>query len=328
MNSQRLDNLVAALSDLTSAAIKEPALSSFDLRRLLRFLSKVVQVVEQAFQDVLGLMIEFKHLSEIDKQAGKLTQLAKELELLGARSRYRDAEEICSRLHHLTAYYHSEIESVTRNLLNSSEWRRILRLLDDHEGYIIELVNQSVRELQELLQESDFKRINIAAGLGVDKIRDSLSQLRALNSQILGLSGNVGLLELTEEKDGGKNTSLDVKIGDVYNVNGQVGALGPNAEAHNMTFKQISGQITNTINLEELSKELTLLRQAMKRESVTVDHDIAVSEIAKAEQAAKSKDLTKVAEYLKAAGKWALDIAVQIGVPIAIEAMTQAINVK
>jgi hypothetical protein len=328
MKSQSFDNLVDALSYLANAPIKKPALSSFDLRRLLRFLSKVIQVVEQAFQDVLGLMIEFKYLSETDQQAGKLTQLAKELELLGARSRYRDAEEICSRLHNLTAYYHSEIESVTRNLPNSHEWQHILRLLDEHEGYIIELVNQSVRELQELLQESDFKRINVAAGHGVDKIRDSLSRLRSLNSQILGLSGNVGLLELTEEKDGSKKTSIDVKIGDVYNVNGQVGAAGPNAEAHDMTFKQISGQITNTINLEELSKELTLLRQAMKKESVTVEHDIAVGEMAKAEQAAKSKDLNKVAKYLKAAGKWALDIAAQIGVTVAIEALKQAVNVK
>lgn len=328
MSSDRLDYLVSGLTDLTDAVIQEAALTKFDLRRLLRFLSRVVQVVEQAFQDILALMIEFKYFTEADKQAGRLPQLAKELELLQARSRYRDAEEICSRLHHLTYYYHTEIEPITRDLTNSQEWRDMYGLLNEHEGYIIRLVEESARELRELLPGSNVRKINSAAARRVDEIRESLSQLRALNSWILGLSGSVGLLELTEAKVPGQKTNLEVNMGDIISVSGQVGAVGRGSQAQNMTFLQVGGQVAETIDLDELSKELARLRQAMKNESVTIEQDIAVSEIGQAEQAAKSKDSTKLAEHLSAAGKWALDIATRIGVPLAVEALKQVIAAK
>jgi len=122
-----------------------------------------------------------------------------------------------------------------------------------------------------------------------------------------------------------------LKTGDTYKIEGQkvqVGAFGPYAHAHDMTFTQIGSQIEKSVDLIQLADELAKLRQAMKKEATEAEHDIAVGEVTKAEQAAKKKDAPKVAEYLKSAGKWALDIAAKIGVPLAIEALKQATGIK
>ncbi len=67
---------------------------------------------------------------------------------------------------------------------------------------------------------------------------------------------------------------------------------------------------------------------ARKQQATEAEHDIAISDIAKAEQAAKSKDTSKIAKYLKSAGSWTLDIASKIGVRVAIEAMKMAAVIK
>lgn len=115
-------------------------------------------------------------------------------------------------------------------------------------------------------------------------------------------------------------------MGDTYKV-GQAGAVGPGAHAHDMTFTQIGDQIEESVDLARLADELSSLRQAMKEQATAAEHDIAISDIAKAEQAAKTRDSSKVAEHLQSAGTWALDIASKIGVPLAIEALKQATGI-
>lgn len=117
------------------------------------------------------------------------------------------------------------------------------------------------------------------------------------------------------------------KMGDTYNV-GQAGAVGPNAHAHDMTFNQIGGQIEASMDLSELAQQLSRLRQTMSQEATEAEHHIAVGEIAKAEKAAKEKDASKVAESLKSAGKWALEVASKIGVSLAIDAIKQATGLR
>ena len=65
----------------------------------------------------------------------------------------------------------------------------------------------------------------------------------------------------------------------------------------------------------------------MKQEATEPEHDVAIGDIAKAEKAAKEGDGPKVLEYLKAAGKWALDIAIKVGSSVASAAITKAIGV-
>ena len=117
----------------------------------------------------------------------------------------------------------------------------------------------------------------------------------------------------------------EVRMGDTYEA-GQVGAMGPNAHAHDMTLSQIWNQLQTSVDLSQLAAELSRLRQEMKKESVEPEQDIAVSEIAKAEQFAKSGDGSKTLEHLKSAGKWALDIATKIGTSLAVEALKKSMG--
>lgn len=116
-----------------------------------------------------------------------------------------------------------------------------------------------------------------------------------------------------------------VRVGDTYE-GGQVGAMGRNAHAHDMTLNQTWNQLQGSVDLSQLANELSRLRHEMKKESVEPEHDIAVSEIAQAEQSAKSGDGSRTLEHLKSAGKWALDIATKIGSNLAVEAIKKSMG--
>jgi hypothetical protein len=122
-----------------------------------------------------------------------------------------------------------------------------------------------------------------------------------------------------------KNMSAPI-TNNTYNVN-QAGAVGPNAHARDMTFNQIVSHVEN-LDLSRLADELSTLQKAMKAKASNSDsdQDIAIANITLAAKAAKEKDVSKLVNYLKAAGQWALDIATKISVPVAITAITKALG--
>lgn len=327
---RRFDSLVDQISDMAEGVAVSENISNFDLRRVLRFLSKVIQVVEQAFQDVLTIMIEFKYVTDEDFQSGRILQLAKELDLLGARSRYRDAEEICSRLHHLGDFYRSEIEPITSNLPQQNHWWGVFQLLDEYEGQIIVLVNESVWELRNLLLGTDTQKINWVAERHFEAIKESLTKLRSLNSQILGLSGNVGLLELTGDSTSPSRSKIlinrgGLRMGDTYRV-GQAGAVGPGAHAHDMNLNQIWNESSGTIDVAQLARELKELRNALSKEASEPEQYVALGEVAAAEKAAGEGNGPKALEHLKKAGSWVWDAATKIGIGVATAAAKTALG--
>lgn len=117
----------------------------------------------------------------------------------------------------------------------------------------------------------------------------------------------------------------EVHVGDKYTA-GQAGAMGPGAHATNMTFQQIWNQFGQGINLEALSSELEKLRAAMKADSTTPEHEVALAEVAKAQQAAQKKDGPGIIRHLKAAGKWAFDVSTKIGTALATVALKAALG--
>jgi hypothetical protein len=119
----------------------------------------------------------------------------------------------------------------------------------------------------------------------------------------------------------------EITMRDSYRA-GQVGAMGPNAQAYDMTFNQIWNQFQGKVDLAELAKELFKLRQEMRKDAVEPEHDLAIADIAKAEQAAKAGDGSKTIEHLKSAGKWALDTATKIGTSLAVEVLKEATGLK
>jgi len=106
---------------------------------------------------------------------------------------------------------------------------------------------------------------------------------------------------------------------------GQQGAVGHGAQARENTFNQIVQSIDEG-QLKKLAEELCRLRTAMKEKESTPEHDIEIGTIAQAESSAKAGDKSKTLEFLTKAGKWTLDIAKSIAVPIATQLLEAKIG--
>lgn len=113
---------------------------------------------------------------------------------------------------------------------------------------------------------------------------------------------------------------------DQYNVTGQVGAIGPNAQAVNNTFTLALQQAACGLDLPVLATELAILRNLMRNQATEIEHDQAVASIGAAERSAKKQDGAGALEHLKFAGKWAFDVATNIGTNVAAKAIQTAID--
>jgi hypothetical protein len=116
-------------------------------------------------------------------------------------------------------------------------------------------------------------------------------------------------------------------MGDTTVINkGQVGAIGNNNIVKDNVFNQIWQKNESEFDLNLLSKELSKLRSSLREHAETPEHDMAIGEIASAEVLAKKSDGPGMLEHLKKAGKWSLQIAEKIGVPIAVEALKKSMG--
>lgn len=125
---------------------------------------------------------------------------------------------------------------------------------------------------------------------------------------------------------GTRRQFVEVIMGDQYNT-GQAAAVGPHASAQGNTLNQTWNQMEGSVDLAQLSRELGQLREALERRAVDPAQKLAVGAIAAAEESARQKDGPKALEYLKLGGKWALDVAKEIGVGVAKAAITSALGV-
>ena len=111
-----------------------------------------------------------------------------------------------------------------------------------------------------------------------------------------------------------------VHMGDTSSA-GQAGAIGPGANASQISFQKIWAQLQGSASVEELAKELGVLRTAMRSAASEPEHELAIGAVAAAEAAAEAGDGVRTLEYLHKAGNWALDVATKIGVNIASSAL-------
>lgn len=201
-NEEELQALSRQILRMAQSAAAQSNLPNADLRRVLNFLDKLVQVVDQAFRSLYTILVDIKLLGDEDIGGGQIRLIRRDLEMVSAQSWYRDVEEICSRLHHLSDNYAQNIAPIVQTLANSNEWSEIFRLMDEHEGHIIRIVQGSVAELKSLLavlQTTDelAQARQLAESKG-DALQYCLQDLTDFRIQILGLSGSVGFLELIE----------------------------------------------------------------------------------------------------------------------------------
>ncbi|NOT58868.1 MAG: hypothetical protein HOP19_01450 [Acidobacteria bacterium] len=109
----------------------------------------------------------------------------------------------------------------------------------------------------------------------------------------------------------------------ISEISGQVAAIGTNVHAHGNIFNQWMESKGNS-SLDELAKDLSSLRAALKENATEPEHDVTVGTVAGAQAAAQKGDGAKTFEYLSKAGNWALDVATKIGASLAAEAIKRS----
>jgi hypothetical protein len=136
------------------------------------------------------------------------------------------------------------------------------------------------------------------------------------------------LIDLRGEYDSGTREAVirEVVMGDKYEVRGQVGAVGRNAFAQHVTFQQVWQEHSPQLDLPQLANELETLRQELKRQATTREHDAAVAEVGAAAQAAERGDGPEALSRLQRAGQWALGAATAIGTSVAAQALRAALG--
>jgi hypothetical protein len=128
-----------------------------------------------------------------------------------------------------------------------------------------------------------------------------------------------------------KKSKGDIKMSDdkssKYTNTGYVGAMGDNAQAHNVNFNQPVNNVGESIDLVALATELATLRvEIAKMQDSSPQAMLAAGEIVRAEIAAGEKDTPKVLGHLKAAGQWALDAATKVGTTIVAEVIKKSMG--
>ena len=117
----------------------------------------------------------------------------------------------------------------------------------------------------------------------------------------------------------------DLIMGDVYKV--KQGFAGKNVTVQNAAFYQFSWEeIKYRIDMSKLIEELKMLKEILVKDAKTPEQYSSIIEVAKAEEAAQKKDGPKVLEFLKNAGKWALDASTKIGTAVAVEAIKKSLG--
>jgi uncharacterized protein YjbI with pentapeptide repeats len=201
-----------------------------------------------------------------------------------------------------------------------------LRFVSIHEssgGAVVELAIEDtekksfeeIEAIKQVIEENAKRDIEILRQV----ITGKNVEINLLNGKVEGLKD--AITHILESHKG------ETIMGDKYEISGQAGAVGPNAHAHHNTFNQQVNHSDQSIDLVALASELAQLRLAIaaKQDSST-QAAIAIGEVAKAELAATEKDTSKVIEHLKAAGKWTLDFARDMGKDVVAEAIKQAIG--
>lgn len=156
---------------------------------------------------------------------------------------------------------------------------------------------------------------SILAGLldGFGALRETLRNRR------LGRQGGITIINVENvvvKVQGANKKSKVINIGS----KGQIGVVGENARIGTLTQKQSLAAVRG-VDLGALAPELATLRKALKDRSRNIEHDEAIGHVATAEKAAKKGDRAGVVAALKAAGKWVLNVAKDIGVPVAVEVL-------
>jgi len=328
MNPENIKPLVEQLEKMVLSVTTDRKINNSELRRVLRFVSKVVQVVNQAFQNIYPILIEIKFLEEKDLRSSKIYEILKELELLSSRDYYRDVKLICGQLNELGNQYKDQIGPIINNLHGETQnsFEHVFMLLEHHEGYILAIIEKITWELKNELETingaDSLDAIRKKASQEADDIKDALNELQVISNKILGISGKDGFLELTEtdrlqitDEITYSFSYIDKSIR-TGNISGNQVAIGSDIhqsyhheENSGMNVKDIQGildTLINEVKLEGFAKEI--------EEKVIKQLEVSKDELTEEDPDKDyiGKNLQKAADTMKKAGNF-IDQSTSIG---------------
>jgi len=300
--------------------------------RILAFLTKVAHVVDQAYRDVLALLIDVKYVGDDALSAGEIRDFQRRAEQILEISHYRDAEEICSRLRTLKDVYENELQAMV-GPGDSGQWAGLFNLINDRESRIVMMIREELWRLSQTLDTvkgpADLEALREIAGEAARQIKRDLSDLTTFTNRILGLSGRAGLVEMLRD---GRPQSMVVREISVmvdqrqqhtYSTGDNSVLVGAGASTGDIHIQQGAG-----LDLAALAQDLNKLRAEMKAQAAgTAEEDVAIGAVATAQAAAQQGDEKGALKALKGAGKWALSVAEKVAVPIAVAALKPLLGV-
>lgn len=107
-------------------------------------------------------------------------------------------------------------------------------------------------------------------------------------------------------------------------INGGSGPQTNNLYEYQTDNREDAGEF----ELEDLYRELKILRKELKKAAKTAEQDIEVGNVALAEKAAKEGDTETLQSHLRKVGTWALEIARESATKILVSAIQIATGIK
>jgi|ERR1022692_303353 hypothetical protein len=162
--------------------------------------------------------------------------------------------------------------------------------------------------------------ISTRAGATVDLGQVEAAQITHIVNHLAGGS-SIGTLI-----DGNISTTREISVGDEFTT-GQAGAVGPGSVAAGQQFAQIWIQNAGEISLGDLVNDLMNMQIALRANTDNPENDVVLSNLARAELAARDGNGTSAMAHLARAGKWALQVARDIGAEVAAKAIQKSLGI-
>lgn len=321
MSTESINPLVEQMVRMMAMASNNPAVSNDELSQLLRFISKVEQVVSQSFKNIYSLLLKLKYLDVADLNGPKIDDLRQELDYLVSPQYFHDVQLICGQLRVLSDQYRDQISPVIEMKMteNRDQFREMFHMLDQYEGYLIgifrNMTGRMATQLAEMTTVDDLLELKRTATAQTVVISESLQKLQDISNSILGLSGRPGFLELTETNRNEVQqriqatfnfTDNSIHTGNISGISGSNFSIGSgNTQTHTTTTTTGLDAGGVAALLRELLAEVgTLAIQPQLQQTAQANLTAAQTELAeeKPDKDFLGKNLQKVADNLKRAG--------------------------
>lgn len=224
------------------------------------------------------------------------------------------------------ARLHTEYESLRAVLLAVARGEIEKRENEDTD-FLQQYINEATRRLfraenryAEHIESSDKQPMSLAR-LAFEKTNPGIREGIILKLRAMGLRPSV---LRKAERVVNNYFSREVIMGDKYTSHGQTGAMGPHSTGTVNIYEQQWQQVAKHIDLASAATELAELRAELRKRAKSPEEDNVVALIGTAEVEAKHGNGASMLEKLAGAGKWALDVAKEVGGKLVLELLKRA----